>query len=210
MLEIGGYRHRALSEDMEIVVRLRRHFGDRFEPAEIAFVPDPICWTEVPSDIRSLQRQRDRWQRGLAETLFSNKAMLFNPKYGAAGLLAFPYFFIIELFGPVVEVFAYLFLLFGFLWGWVIYDFLILFILVDVGFGMLMSLGAVLIEENAYHRYPTLPQFLALSLIALGEHLGYRQMNSFFRVAGLIRHALGDKGWGRLDREGLWVEPEGR
>jgi len=37
-------------------------------PYASPLVPDPICWTEVPGDLRSLMGQRMRWQRGLAES----------------------------------------------------------------------------------------------------------------------------------------------
>lgn len=55
-----------------------------------------------------LGRQRDRWQRGLVQSLWRHRVMLLNPRYGRVGLLAFPYYFFLEMLGPMVELLGYL------------------------------------------------------------------------------------------------------
>ncbi|TVQ81019.1 MAG: glycosyltransferase family 2 protein, partial [Bradymonadales bacterium] len=201
--EAGGYRRGSLGEDMELVVRLRRYATENEIPFRICFVPDPICWTEVPENIRSLSQQRDRWQQGLAESLLSNQKMFLNPRYRLAGLFAFPYFYIVELFGPIIEVLAYLMIGFGLWWGYVSLEIFLFFVIVNIVFGLFMSLAAVLIEENAFHKYPRFGQFLFLSLLACIEHLGYRQMTSLFRAKGLLRYFFGQSSWGKVDRQGF-------
>src|SRR5690349_19346593 len=57
---VGGYRARSIGEDMDVVARMHRHLREKKVDYEIRFVPDPMCWTEVPSDLRSLARQRAR------------------------------------------------------------------------------------------------------------------------------------------------------
>jgi cellulose synthase/poly-beta-1,6-N-acetylglucosamine synthase-like glycosyltransferase len=96
VLEAGGFRVGTVAEDMELVVRLHRHFIQEGKPYNIRFTPDPICWSEVPSDLGTLRRQRNRWHRGLWETLWTHKDMLFNPRYRRLGLVAVPYFWIFE------------------------------------------------------------------------------------------------------------------
>ena len=61
---VGGYRSNSIGEDFDLVARLHRHLLDKGVDYQIRFVPDPMCWTEVPSDLKSLGRQRQRWQRG--------------------------------------------------------------------------------------------------------------------------------------------------
>ncbi|MDZ7834983.1 MAG: glycosyltransferase [Alkalibacterium sp.] len=73
-------------------------------------VPDPVCWTQVPEDIRSLKSQRIRWHKGLMDSLLNHLKMLFNPKYGTVGLLAMPYYFFVEMLGAVIESFRLYFL----------------------------------------------------------------------------------------------------
>lgn len=105
---VGGYWTSTVGEDVELVIRLHRYLKSRGEPYRIEFVPDPVCWTEAPEDVRTLSRQRRRWQRGLAEALWRHRSMCGNPRYGALGVLALPYFLVFELIGPVLEVIAYL------------------------------------------------------------------------------------------------------
>ena len=101
---VGGYATDTVSEDAELVVRLHRYLRERGEDYRIEFMPDPVRWTEAPEDLRTLARQRRRWQRGLAETLWRHKTMIGRPSYGALGTLALPYFLLFELLGPLVEL----------------------------------------------------------------------------------------------------------
>ncbi|MCB0483767.1 MAG: glycosyltransferase family 2 protein, partial [Flavobacteriales bacterium] len=47
-IEAGGYDHNTVGEDMELVVRMRRHMVHEKRPYTVAFIPDPLCWTECP------------------------------------------------------------------------------------------------------------------------------------------------------------------
>ena len=64
VLKAGGYLHDTVGEDMELVLRLKRLSYEQGGPGKIAFVPDPVAWTEVPETAAVLGRQRDRWHRG--------------------------------------------------------------------------------------------------------------------------------------------------
>jgi hypothetical protein len=57
-LEVGGYSHGTVGEDMELVVKLHRHMRDQKKPYRIEFIPEPVCWTEAPDDLTILGRQR--------------------------------------------------------------------------------------------------------------------------------------------------------
>ena len=50
-----------------MVIRLHRYIGITGSPYRLRFVPDPVCWTEVPETLRVLRRQRSRWHRGLLD-----------------------------------------------------------------------------------------------------------------------------------------------
>ncbi len=43
---------------MELVLRMRRYKAERKEKYEVTYIPDPLCWTEAPSDFKSLRKQR--------------------------------------------------------------------------------------------------------------------------------------------------------
>src|SRR5262245_38348644 len=100
---VGGYAHNTVGEDAELVARLHGYLRQQGERFRIRWVPDPVCWTEAPSDVRMLSRQRRRWQRGLGETLWRHRRQIFNPRAGAFGMFTLPYFLFFELLGAVIE-----------------------------------------------------------------------------------------------------------
>jgi len=48
-----------IGEDMELIVRLHRTLSARGARYRVAFVPDPVCWTDAPEDFGTLARQHD-------------------------------------------------------------------------------------------------------------------------------------------------------
>ena len=60
------------------------------------------------------------------------------------------------------------------------------FLLMAVGLGVLNSVAALLLEEISFHLYPRPRQLLLLVLVAIAENLGYRQLNSYWRMKGLL------------------------
>jgi cellulose synthase/poly-beta-1,6-N-acetylglucosamine synthase-like glycosyltransferase len=201
--DVGGYTTGSIGEDMELVVRLHRHYRKLKQKYKIVFIPDPVCWTEAPETLSALQRQRDRWQRGLADTLFTHKEILFNPRYGFLGLLTFPYFFFVELFGPVIEVLAMIAVLFLYFNHALSSEMFTLFILVGVLYGAILSISALVIEEIYFSKYGKIKQFLILFGVTFIEVLGYRQLSQFWRLQGLYKYLRGDKTWGHLKRTGF-------
>ncbi len=194
---------------MELVVRLHRHLSEAGVPYRIHFVPDPVAWTECPESLSVLARQRDRWQRGLFQSLTRHKRMLFNPTYGKTGLLAFPYFFFLEMLGPIIELLGYVSFAFTVLTGRAAWLYVIAFLAVAVVLGGVLSLSAVALEELSFRRYPRLTDIFKLFLVAGLENLGYRQINTWWRVKGTISALRGIEGWGKMTRTGFAVkEPE--
>lgn len=203
VVEAGGYRTDTLGEDMELVVRLHHQRRLAGKPCRITFVPDPICWTEAPEDLATLRRQRVRWQRGLAESLALNRGLLFHPKGGTPGWLAFPFMLVFEWFGPVVEVAGYAFMLVAFLLGIVSLQALAVFLFAAIGLGVLLSVNALLLEEISFHIYTRARDTLRLVIAVLIENFGYRQLNSLWRLYGLFRWITGARGdWGKMQRRG--------
>jgi len=203
IVEAGGYQEGSLGEDMELVVRLHKRIGRARKARSIVFIPDPVCWTEVPSDLASLGKQRDRWQRGLAQVLLRNRDILFSPRFGAMGLITFPYYYLVELWGPILEIFSYILVGAGFAFGLLDGHALALFFIVGILFGITTSVVAILIDEASYPRTRRVRDLLILVAMALFENFGYRQLNSYWRLRGLISYFRGKTGWGTLTRKGF-------
>ncbi|SEO44553.1 glycosyltransferase family 2 protein [Aquisalimonas asiatica] len=205
VIAAGGYRTDCVGEDMELVVRLHQYHRERRIPYRIRYVPDPICWTEVPEDMGTLHRQRTRWQRGLAESLTSNWRLAANPRGGMPGRVAWPFMAIFEWLGPLIELAGYLFMVTGFAMGFVSGPALLAFMLVAVGFGMVLSVTALLLEALSFRVYTRRTDMLRLFLAALVENLGYRQLNTLWRCQGLWQWLRGKRHeWGEMRRVGTW------
>ena len=203
VLEIGGYSRDTVTEDLELVVRLHRHMKEKRAKYRVVFVPDPVCWTEVPETFRILSRQRNRWHRGLFQTMWTHKRLLLNPRYGALGTIAFPYFFLFELLGPLVEITGYLVVLLAFLLGILNIEFFLLFVAVAILYGVFLSISAVLLEEISFRRYPGWMDLAKLILFSILENFGYRQLLSLFKVKAFVDVLRRRRTWGRMDRTGF-------
>lgn len=200
---VGGYNAGAIGEDFELVVRMHRHLLDKKQKYRIAFVPDPVCWTEAPSDLRSLGRQRCRWQKGLLDGLWRHKDMLFRPKYGRTGCFALPYMWIFELFAPLVEVTGMTTIVIAAILGVLSRQFFLEFLLFGYAFATAISIGAVLQEELTYKRYNRWQDVARLIGYCFLEHFPYRQTQMLWRLQGIWQYLKGDTEWKPLKRQGL-------
>lgn len=202
-VEVGGIRKDTVGEDMDLVMRLHRHLRDRGEPYRICFVPDPICWTEVPSTLRGLRRQRRRWQQGLGEALWHSRGMLLRPRYGRLGWLAFPYQLLYEFFGPVVETVGLVAVAVSALLGLLDRQYFLNLFLFAYLFGTFISIAAVFLEEITYHRYRRGREVAVLLLFTLLEHFPYRQLVNLFRLQGTLDFLRRERRWGHPQRKGF-------
>ncbi len=205
VIELGGYSHETLAEDMDLVLRIHRHFRLQGKPYRVCFVPDPVCWTEAPEDLRTLRNQRIRWHRGLMECMTLHRELLFHPRAGLLGWFAMPFLLLFEGLGPLFEVAGYLVMGIGFALHLITPGGFLAFTLVALGLGIVLTLTAVLLEEASYDTYPSVRQVLALMAAAVFENLGYRQLTAVWRVQGMWRWLRrADSSWGRMARTGSW------
>jgi cellulose synthase/poly-beta-1,6-N-acetylglucosamine synthase-like glycosyltransferase len=207
LLAINGYRTGNVTEDMDLVVRLHRHLRERGIKATLPFIPDPVAWTEVPTSVKVLSRQRERWHRGLIGTLWEHKVMLFNPRYGTIGMIAMPFYLFGELLAPIIELAGWIGLIVGLALGAVNPDFALLFFVVAIGYGALLSIWAIVLEEMSFKRYRRRRDFWRLLMFAALEGLGFRQMTVLFRLQAFWKWSRGVESWGRMTREGFGTRP---
>ncbi|MCC5915448.1 MAG: glycosyltransferase family 2 protein [Balneolaceae bacterium] len=204
VVKVGGYLHDTVGEDMELVVRLHRHYREKGEPYRVRFLPKPVCWTEVPENWTTLGKQRNRWHRGLADTLWRHRKMMFNKKYGRLGFLAMPFFLFVELLSPVIELVGYVVVTVSLILGVINIQFAALFIAAAVLLGMILSVLSVMLEELTFRRYDRLKDVMILILYAFLENLGYRQIHAWWRLRGLFDYLRGNKEWGEMVRTGAF------
>jgi len=207
VMAIEGFR-KTVGEDMDIVVRLHRHCRQNRIRYKILFVPDPVCWTQVPADLKSLLKQRNRWHRGLIDSLWKNRGMLFNPRYGKVGFIGYPFFFFIETLGPAVEFLGYALFVVLFFLGWINKEFVLLFFFLAIVWGMWLNLGSIILDNMIYRRYDRVGDLIKLFVFGLLEYLGYRQLIVVERFIATI--LFWRKGWGKPKRQEMKDEVVGK
>jgi hypothetical protein len=132
--------------------------------------------------------------------------MLFETKYGIVGWLSFPFHSYIEGLGAAVEFLGYLLIPVGIFLGMVPPGLLLVFILLGFVYGGFLSVGAVLLEELTYRRYPRLRDLLTLLAFAVLENLGYRQLVLYYRFQGIIKFLFGSRRWEKVAHAGAGAE----
>ena len=203
VIEIGGYDRETDTEDLELVVRLHESCRRKKVRYRIVFVPDPVCWTEVPTTLPVLRRQRNRWHRGLLQSLWRHRRMMLNPRYGVIGLFTFPYFVLFEMLGPFVELTGYVTVPLAAYLGILSWEFFLLFLALSVLFGVFLSIAAILLEEISFRRYPGWMDLARLLVYGVLENFFYRQLLSLFKVKAFYDFVRRRRGWGEMKRRGF-------
>ncbi len=200
VIEVGGYKRDCIGEDMELVVHMHQYLRKNKQKYKIKFIPDPVCWTQPPEKFKDLRSQRRRWHIGLMSSLLLHKEMLFNPRYGRIGMLAVPYFWIFEMFGPIIETIGYFLVPISFLFGVINLKFMIAFYTSAILFGVILSVGALILEEYTFKRYTSFRQMLKLFLYSIIDNFGYRQINNLFKIEALFKYRSEKNKWGNIKR----------
>jgi len=202
--EIGGLTSESLAEDADLVNGLHRRLRQQKRDYRIVFVPHPVCWTEVPETMKSLSRQRRRWSHGLFQVLWRFRGLIGNPNYGRVGLLLLPYYVVFELLSPLIEVLGLLAVVVGLALGILNVSAALLFAVTALGYGVLLSIVAIVVDEITYQTYRRWSDFAVLVAAAFLENVGFRQLHAIWRLRGLAAGLRGsDASWGEMTRVGF-------
>lgn len=187
VMEVGGYKRDDQVAHMELVMRLQKHMKRTREHGRIIYIPDPICRVEVPGTWRQLCRQRIGWHMQLASSLWAQRSMIFNPAYGWMGMVSIPYFILIELLGPVMELGVILLFISGIGLQLVDINLCIILVLLLTLYGSLLSAGMVMFEVWCSRKAYTSRAVTRLLLYACSETFWFRPLNNTFRMFGILQ-----------------------
>ncbi|WP_053779782.1 hypothetical protein [Paenibacillus xylanivorans] len=113
--------------------------------------------------------------------------MIGNPAYGWMGMVSIPYFILVELMGPVLEIGALLLLISGMWLQIVDVKLCLVLALLLVLYNSLLSACAVMFEVWFSRRAYTFREVTRLLLYACSETFWSRPMNNVFRIYGLLQ-----------------------
>lgn len=202
-IHVGGFSTDTVGEDYELVIKLHRRMMEHDTPYKMRYVPEPVCWTEAPDTLHILGNQRKRWQRGALEVFSKHKDMLFNPRYGKMGLLAFPHNFIVDVLGPIAETIGYIMIPIFWFAGLLNTEFMLAFIALFFLFGIFISITSLVLEEMELRRFPRARDLAILAAVSVVENFGYRQLNNVWRLIGWWEFLRKQNEWGEMTRRGF-------
>ncbi len=209
VIKAGGYNHNTVGEDMELIVRMRRYMEENKMRYKVAYIPDPLCWTEAPATYKILGRQRNRWTRGTVETLKIHRILFFNPRYGLLGMLSYPYWFFFEFLAPIIEFIGMLGFVFFAIIGVVNWPFFFALLGFVLTFGWLYSMFAILMEVLTFNQYKKKGEVPKLILTALIEPFCFHPFVVWSAIRGNIDLLLKKNSWGEMTRLGFSAQREG-
>lgn len=76
LLKVGGYDTDTMTEDIDLTVKLIRHFGNK--EFKIHYAADSVAFTEHVLSFKSLVKQRFRWKYGRFQTLVKSRSLFFS------------------------------------------------------------------------------------------------------------------------------------
>ncbi len=203
VVAVGGYSHGTVGEDFEIILKIHRYMREQKRDYLIEFIPEPVCWTEVPVSLSVLAKQRIRWQRGALETFARHKDMMFRPRYGRIGFVGLGNVLLQDVLIPPIEFIGYLLVPLFWWLGLLEWRYFAAFLALTFSFGIFISVGALILEEIELRRFTRARDLLILLAVAIFENFGYRQLNSVWRVIGHWQFLRRRQGWGEMVRVGF-------
>ena len=203
-IEVGGYDTNTVGEDMEIIVRMRRYMEEKKVKYKVAYIPDPLCWTEAPDNYKILISQRNRWTRGTIETLKKHWKIGFNPKYNLLGMLSFPYWFFYERLAPIIEVIGMIYFVILIALNNVKWDYAFAFFLLAYLFSVVFTIIAIFSEELTFHQYKKKGTGFKLILVTLLEPFILHPFILYAAIKGNYDYYFNKKKkWGEMVRKGM-------
>ncbi|MCU4742797.1 glycosyltransferase [Natronoglomus mannanivorans] len=198
--EINGYNRvrNQHSEDLDLTLRMHKYMKRSGEPYRIAFVPDPVAWTDFPNTIRQLGHQRRLWFEGLLQVFALHRPMIGRKRYGLVGLFALPGLLFIEGLGRLTEAVGYVVVGLAFLTGFLNIQFFTTFLLLSVGLGIFISWIGILSDVLTFKLYDQPREVLRLLVSGIFEPVGFRQVWSLLSLPAIRDYLRDDTDWAAL------------
>jgi cellulose synthase/poly-beta-1,6-N-acetylglucosamine synthase-like glycosyltransferase len=197
--EVGGFSRDFTCEDIELTFRVHEHFRRLGRPYRILSLGETVGGTEGPTSVKSLIRQRERWQRVIMETVFAYRGMLGRRRYGTVGLIGIPIYLLSEIAAPFAEVLSLGVLVVAA--GSGLLD-LRVFALTIACLAMLNGIltNIAVVVDDYTNRLYRLRDLVRLCLLGPVELFFYRPIISVARARGVWGYVRGDRGWNKFER----------
>lgn len=204
VLAVGGFSHEAIGEDMDLVMKVHEYCLKKKMNYKVDYIPVPLCWTELPTERKTLSNQRNRWMRGTIEVMIKFRKMFMNPKYGTVGMIGYPMWFLTELCAPIIELVGTIFIIFSLFYGILNVSSAIVFMISIYLICLFVSFYAITMYNFIFYKFQNKRDLLMLYKTAMAEAFIYHPQTLYWSLKGYYIHITKKKvGWGKMTRVGI-------
>ena len=196
----GGYDAGTLGEDMELVVKLHVYCRNNRQRYSIRYEPNAVCWSQAPSNMKDLMKQRRRWHLGLFQSMTAYPQIFANPRFGLVSWVSYMYYLLFELLSPAIEVFGILTVVLAACFGFLNFPFMVRYFALYTVYGAVMTLTAFFQRIYTQNLQITLPDALRALWMCLLESMVFRYVLSFVRLTAFIGYKKKKTQWGTITR----------
>lgn len=204
VIEVGGFDVKTVGEDLELCIRLRTHMETLKLKYDVVYIPETLCWTEAPSTPKIYITQRDRWARGLWETMSKHRKLFLNRKFNTMGLVFYPYWYIFEFGAPIVEFLGLIYLIYLFVFNLINWPIAIALLVCVYLIGCIFSTIAILIYCLNFDHYNKPKMIFMLLISAYIEPFTSHPIMLYAEIKGYFKKIFRIKStWGTMTRKGF-------
>lgn len=196
LFTINGFRN-TVGEDMDITLKLHKKIKENGNQEKIIFAPSAICYTECPSTLKDLFKQRVRWQKAFIDCL-----LYYRKSYFINFSNRFSLFFLLDQF------------IIGTLNAFLVLATPIMLFMYDGHFILMLMFGLAAVILFMYQSITTIYvsylhgiKFSKSDIVRILSFLPveifvFRMINLFFVVYGTLTYYHNSQSWNKVDRFG--------
>ena len=200
VIACGGYDSSILGEDMELIVKLHVFCRNNNRDYSIDYEPDAICWSQAPTSLQDLMKQRRRWYLGLFQCMTRYYRVFGNIRFGLVSYISYMYYLFFELFSPIIEVLGISTIILSWCLGILNIKFMIEFLLLYSLYGAVLTITAFFQRIYTQNLKINFWDIIKAIFICILENIFFRYVLSFVRVTAFFGYKKNKNTWGSIKR----------
>lgn len=195
LLEVKGYR-KSVGEDMDITLKIHR-FLKTTKKHIMTYIPQSVCYTECPENMKNLTKQRIRWEKAFIDCVLLYGTQMFRKFKSAISIFFIFDAFILGTLTSIVILLVPIFIIIG----KQVSPIFIIFFSVDFILGIIESVVAIIISGRFNFNFSKRDRFRLCVFIPY-QQVTYRFLNIIYVILGIISYIKNKNYWNKADRVG--------
>ena len=200
VIAAGGYATDVLGEDIELVAKLHSYCRNNMQRYSIRYEPNAVCWSQAPTTLRDLFKQRRRWHIGLFQCINRYRFMFMRPRFGMVGTVSYLYYMLYELYSPVIEAAGLAATIAATLTGLLNAKFMIQFYLLFAIYSTILTITAFFQRIYTQNIRISRQDVFRACIMCLIENVFFRFVFDFIRLNALLSYRKNKSNWGTIKR----------